>query len=156
MVSQDTLTMCRGCQLNFAADLNRDISGLLGGSGTGSPLILFPDPQALTCLLRVRLVGEASASSYAMEIVGMNVRCQQGILDVFLWNGSATSRHTGLWFTECKWGPVKIQMDGTTLCRYICIPLTKSDTAFIRVSKAKHISDSYEKWSLQSVKLIRI
>ena len=155
MASQDTLTMCRGCQQNFAADFRRDTSGLLGGNGTGSPLILFPDPQALTCLLRVRL-GEASASSYAMEIVGMNLQCQQGILDVFLWNGNGASSHTGLWFTECKWGPMKIQMDGTTLCRYICMPLTKSDAAFIRVSKVKHVIDSYEKWSLHSVKLIRI
>ena len=133
MVSQDALTMCDGCLLSFVADLNRDTSGLMDGSGIINPLILFPDQRAHTCLLRVR--HSLTSATYAMEIVGANLQCRQGIMDVFLKNGCASTGHMGLLFTECKGRPVTTQMDGTTLCTYICTPSTESDTTFISLRK---------------------
>ena len=153
-VSEDTSVMCGGGLVSFVADHTRDTSGLLVGTGTERPLILFPVSGALFCLLRV---GHSETSvSYMVQIVGTHLHCQQGIMDVFIQDDCAQLGHNGVLFRECTWSLVKMQGDGTTLCTYICTPLAKSDTTFIRVTKARHMTDSYENWSIHSIKLIRI
>ena len=153
-VSQDMSAMCDGCLLSFVPDPSRDTSGLWDDYGAGGPLILFPDSGAVTSLLRVR--HSTNNASYVVEIIGTNLQCRQGIMDVFLQNGCPILGCTGLAFTECKREAVKIELNGIVLCTYICTPSTETDTIFIRVKKANHISASYGSWSINSVSFIHI
>ena len=147
-------SMSDGCLFSFTADPNRDTSGLSVGSATGRPLALFPDPGARTCQLRVR--HSKTSASYAVEIIGTNLQCRQGIMDVFIQNGCATTSQTGVLFTECRRSEVMAEGNGNISCTYICKPATETGTTSIRISKMKHIAASYENWSLSTVKLIRI
>ena len=146
--------MCDGCLLSFVPDPSRDTSGLWDSSGTGGPLILFPDSEAHTSLLRVK--HNKTSASYVVEITGTNLQCRQGIMDVFLQNDCAILGHTGLAFTECRREAVKIDLYGIILCTYTCTPSTETDTIFIRVKKAKHITASYGGWSINSVSFIHL
>ena len=146
--------MCDGCLLSFVPDASRDTSALWDSNGTGGPLILFPDSEAHTSLLRVK--HSKINASYAVEITGTNLQCRQGIMDVFLQNGCAILGHTGLAFTECRREAVKIDLNGIILCTYTCSPSTETDTIFIRVKKAKHITAIYGSWSINSVSFIHI
>ena len=117
--------------------------------GHGNPVRIFHDSKSNIRLFRV---GHAALKNpYETEIVGENLQCRLGLVDVFLQDtcvGSANYRRS---YKECAHGRVDTYANGTMRCTFRCYPIFDSNTTFVRFAKVKYITADYNAWALNAI-----
>ena len=138
------------CPLLFAEDITSD--NTKQQVGLDNPVRIFLDSKTNLRLFRV---GHADFKSmYETEIIGVNLECNLGLVDVFLQDpcgGSANYRRS---YKECVHGGIDTHDNGTMHCTYRCYPTLNSNTTFVRFAQVKYITADYSAWALNAI-LIR-
>ena len=102
--------------------------------------------QSVYCKSSIHLFRVSHAdfkNTYETDVVGMNIQCSLGLVDVFLHEtcvGTATYRPP---FKECVRRRIDID---AALCIFHCSPIFNSNTTSVRFVKVKHITADYDMW----------
>ena len=128
-------------------DPSRDTTGLVDGSGNS--FVIFPDVGAKNCLLRIN--HSEINLPYYVDLVGSNLHCRPGVMNVFIRDTCGMTHNTGVLFRECTHELTETQGGGLTHCEYKCFPAFTSRSTYIGFSKATHITTDYGRWSLNSI-----
>ena len=139
--------MCNRCYVDMTPDPSRDTTGLVDGSG--NPFILFPNVGTKNCILRVNHI--EINYPYYVDLVGSNLHCRQGVLNVFIQDTCGVTDNTGVLFRECTLELTETEGVGLTHCEYKCTPAFTCRSTYVGFSKATHITTDYGSWSLNSI-----
>ena len=136
--------MCNGCYVDMTPDPSRDTTGLVDKSGNA--FVIFPNVGTKTCNLRVN--HSEIHYPYYVDLVGSNLHCRQGVMNVFIRDTCGVTDNTGVLFRECTHELTETQGGGLTHCEYKCTPAFTSRSTYVGFRKATHITTDYESWSL--------
>ena len=135
----------RGCPILFDEDITSNFTRV--AEGHVGQVTIFPDSKSSMHLLRVSHAGVTNP--YEIEIVGMNLICSPGLVDVFL---QAIDQETDPYW-ECVRGRVYSPTDGTTHCAFRCLPMSTGKTTFVRFAKVNYVATNYDQWTLNDIRI---
>ena len=140
--SHDKCNKNNSCSLLFAEDIASKTT-------TGNKVSIFPDPKSNMRLFR--LSHADFQNTYETNIVGVNVQCSLGLVDVFLQDscvGTATYRPS---YKECARRRIDRDGSGITRCIFHCSPIFNSNTTFVRFTRVEHVTADNSVWKLDAI-----
>ena len=117
--------------------------------GHDSTVRIFPDSKSNIRLFRVAHADFKNA--YETEIVGENLHCSLGLVDVFLQDPCVGTGNHRRSYKECVHGGIDTEANGTIRCTYRCYPIYNSNTTFVRFAKVNYITADYSAWALKAI-----
>ena len=139
--SHDKCNKNNSCSLLFAEDIAKTTPGY--------SVNIFPDSKSNMRLFRFSHADFKNA--YETNIVGVNVQCRLGLVDVFLQDtcvGTATFRPS---YKECVCRRIDREGSGITRCIFHCSPIFNSNTTFVRFTRVEHVTADYSVWKLDAI-----
>ena len=135
------------CPLLFAEDVASDTTKQQFVHE--STLRIFPDSKSNIRLFRV---GHSDfKNAYETEIVGENLHCNLGLVDVFLQDPCVGTGNHRRSYKECVHGGIDSHPHGNMRCTYRCYPIYNSNTTFVRFAKVNYITADYSAWVLNTI-----
>ena len=135
------------CLLLFAEEIASDTT--TQHVGLDNPVRIFPDSKSN---MRLFQVGHADFKNpYETEIIGVNLQCGLGLVDVFLQDTCVGSANYCRSYKECVRMEIDNPVNGTKRCTYRCYPIYNSNTTFVRFAQVKYITADYSAWTLNAI-----
>ena len=145
-VSQDKCDKNK-CPLLFAEEIAFDTTKYQFGHE--NPVRIFHDSKSNMRLFRV--IHADFKNLYETEIIGVNLQCSLGLVDVFLQDTCVDSANNRRSYKECVSRRIDSHANGTMNCTYRCYPMFNSNTTFVRFAKLKYITADYNAWVLNAI-----
>ena len=146
--SHDKCNKNSNCPLLFAEDIAFDTTEQRRGHGTS--VSIFPDSISNIRLFRVSHAN--FTNPYETEIIGVNLQCSLGLMDVFLQDTCVGSAAYHQWsYKECVRGGTDAHANGTMRCTYRCYPINNSNTTFVRFARVNYNTADNNVWALKAI-----